>query len=224
MSYAGAATNIIGGELQGWANVLAKQNMFDTYKRELAQQQQFRDQGAGLFQGFLGQAGPQAAATEMSQGRQAREKSYQDVAATPLSTFTPPTEQSTSSARDKAAVNMRGQERATLGAYSDWQLRQTLNDIQNREALKQLASFAGGQAGIFPLQMYKAQHSQDTLAQIGAAISSIGGGAANYAQFSQSPQFSQPQQQSFAPITYNPNTYQGDIPNGAVLNPYLAYA
>jgi len=187
VSYAGAATNIIGGELQGWASVLEKRAMFDEFRKEQARQQGYRDQGAGLFQGFLQQASPANAQKLLTSGKAQREQSYQDLANVPLAPQTP-TMQSTSAPRDAAWADMRGQARAGLGAYGDWAFKETINNIQNQEALKQLSSFASGTAGVFPYKMYGAQHSQDDLAMIGAAISSIGGGAANFSQYNQSPQ------------------------------------
>ena len=188
MSYAGAAANVVGGEMQGWASVLDKQAMFKAYKEELARQQAYRDEGAKLFQGDLNQSRPSYAQSQLDLGRSQREQSYSDIGRIPLSSTSSPTQTSTSAKRDKAFTQMRGQERATLGSYSDWALKQTLNNIQNQEALRQLSNFAAGTAGIFPLKMYKAQHEWDALAEAGAAISSIGGGAANYAQFAQAPQ------------------------------------
>jgi len=189
MAYAGMVTSAVGGELQAWAAVLEKHAMFKEFQKEMARQQEYRDRGAKIFQGILGQNTPATAEATMKTGRATREKSYEDVGNVPLS-VAPTTSAATTSPgarRDKATMQMRGQARARLGAYSDWQLKQTLDNIQNQEALQQLSSFAGGTAGVFPYKMYEAQHSLDTLAMTGAAISSLGGGAANYGQFSQQP-------------------------------------
>jgi hypothetical protein len=198
MSYAGAAANIIGGELSGWANLLERNAMFDEYKQELARQAEYAKQGAGIVQGATQQAGSVEAGKEMAQGAGERRAAYKDVNATPLSVVPAPSSDGGKapsggdggggSARDQEWAQMRGAARATLGSYGDWQLRQTLNDIQNKESLNQVINFAGGTAGVYPYRAYQAQHSQDDLAMIGAAISSIGGGAANYSQFAQQPQ------------------------------------
>src|SRR5437899_7967906 len=191
MSYVGAAANIVGGELQGWASVLEKKAMFDEFQKEQARQQGYRDQGANLFQGFLKTGGSDAASQYLQTGKAQREQSYRDVADIPLAPTSVPISQSSSPTRDKAAVAIRGQERAGLGAYGDWAFKENINNILNQESLKQLTNFAGGTAGVFPYKMYGAQHSLEDLAMIGAAISSIGGRATNYAQFTKSPQGAQ---------------------------------
>ena|SRR5437899_6291970 len=221
MSYVGAAANIVGGELQGWASVLEKKAMFDEFQKEQARQQGYRDQGANLFQGFLKTGGSDAASQYLQTGKAQREQSYRDVADIPLAPTSVPISQSSSPTRDKAAVAIRGQERAGLGAYGDWAFKENINNILNQESLKQLTNFAGGTAGVFPYKMYGAQHSLDDLAMIGAAISSIGGGAANYAQFAQSPQGAQQPSISNNQL-YTPYNYGTTDPyTGGPMNQYL---
>lgn len=186
MSYLGAAANVIGGELQGWAAVLARQNMFDEFQRQQRQQQAFGDMGEGIFRESLGNYGAGAAERDLAQGKADRMKSYRDVEDTPLG-FNAPGQKGF--ATDTGYGRLLGSNRAGLGSYSDFALKQALASNNTQRLLNQLASSAGGSASIYPYYMYGAQHSMDDLAAIGAAISSIGGGAANYAQiYGQGPQ------------------------------------
>lgn len=190
MAWAGMAANIVGGELQGWAAVLERNAMFDRFKQQQAQQQEFRQRGENLFNTFTQNQGADFAKTDLKKSAADRANQYADVLGVPMA-ISLPYQESRSPKRDVAWANMRAGQRATIGSYGDWALHRTLNDIQNREAIRMLTDQAAGQASLFPYQMYQAQHSQDTLAMIGAAISSIGGGAANYAQYAQGPQQAQ---------------------------------
>lgn len=194
------ATNIIGGEMQGWANVLDKQAQLQAFTDEQGRQQGFRDQGGQIMQGAIPGQGARQAQADLDAGAANRRALYNTVDATPMS-FAQPYQQGTGSARDAAWASMRGAARANLGAYNDWALNNTLRSIQTQESIKRLADTAAGDAGVYPYKAYQAAHSNDDLAMIGAAIQSIGGGAANYAQFSQAPQPRQPAQPS---QFYNP--------------------
>ena len=83
-------------------------------------------------------------------------------------------------ARVNAAAQLFGGQRAALGSYGDWLQKQYLRNQDTQRQLNQVSSFAGGAASIFPLQMYKAQHSMDDLAAVGQAISSLGGAATSF--------------------------------------------
>jgi hypothetical protein len=96
------------------------------------------------------------------------------------------------SAADHGRLNLLGNARANVGAYSDWQLNQAINQIKLREQLNKISNFAQGTAQVFPYRMYNAQHSMDELDFWGKTISSIGsGGAGMTASAPQMPQ--QPQ-------------------------------
>lgn len=186
MSYAGAAANIVGGELQGWASVLDKSAMNQVYQDALKKQQGFVKQGADQMQAILGNSGSDAAGKDLETGAANRKQQYANADAIPMG-LNVPTQKSYSDSSDQAWARMRGQARATLGAYGDWALNTSLNNITNQEGIRQIANFASGDASVVPYQLYAAQHSNDDLAMVGAAISSIGGGAANYAQYASSP-------------------------------------
>ena len=178
----GIGTSVVGGELQGWAALLDKWAMQKAYQDEAARQQGFAQQGVGIFGGALGQSTPGAMQQGLQQGAQQRQQAYNDIGNVPLgSGFNP--QSSYKGGADTAYTNMLGGARAQQGAYSDWALQQSINNLRNQQALQQVESFAGGQArNVFPLQMYAAQHANDAMAAIGQAISGIGGAAANYAQ------------------------------------------
>lgn len=177
-----AGTNVVGGELQGWAALLDKWNMQKTYENEARQQAAFRDQAMQQFGRGVRQSTPARAEGYIGQGANLRQQEYSKLGQVPLgSGFSPMS--GYKSSPDDAYLSLVGGARANLGGYSDWAVQQAINNIRNQQALNQITSFAGGQAkNVFPLQMYKAQHSNDALAAIGQAIQSIGGAAGNYAQ------------------------------------------
>jgi len=181
------ATNIVGGEISGWAALLEKWAMQDQYEQELKRQAAFRDQALGQFNTRVGTAGAATAQDQMAQGAANRMAMYNAIQATP-SALQVKSQPRGNPARDAATAQMLGQDRANLGKYSDWGLQQTIQNLNTQRALAAIESKAGGQAGVYPYRMYDAQHSQDTLSQIGQAISSIGGGSANYSSSDSTPQ------------------------------------
>lgn len=215
-----AATNIVGGELQGWAALLDKWAMQKQFQQQANLQNQYAGEASQVMYGVppagqkVGGSGtltvpdyqqgaiPQSSAANaqqlMQQGTANRQQAYGDIGKVPLgggfakqSGYNP--------SADNAYLGLMGDARAKLGGYSDWALQQSINNLRNQQALNQISSFAGGEArNVFPLQMYAAQHSNDALAAVGQAISSIGGAAGNYAQL----YGSQPPAQSQAPSYY----------------------
>lgn len=203
MSYAGAATNIVGGEMQKWAALTERQAMFDEYKKEQARQAGYAQQAQGQFAGGLANAGASAAQTQLGQGAQDRSAAYQKIGQVPLA-VSQPSGQSNSPQRDLANAALMGRNRAAMGSYSDWGQKQMLNNLNTSRAEDQTTNFAGGIASVFPYREYQAQHSQDFLAMMGQAISSIGGGAANYAQYAQAPQGGQQSANGYGAGGYYP--------------------
>lgn len=205
-----AATNIVGGELQGWAALLDKWAMQKQFQNEARLQGQYANQAGGVLYGTppsgrviggtgtlnvqpnnpsltndlgaIGQSTPEYARGQIQQGAANRRQAYSDIANVPLGGgFSAQSHYNPGA--DNAYLGLVGDARARLGGYSDWALQQSINNLRNQQALNQVSSFAGGQAkNVFPLQMYAAQHANDALAAVGQAISSIGGAAGNYAQ------------------------------------------
>lgn len=183
---ASAATSVIGGELQGWASVLAKQNMADQYDAEHRRQLGYQTQALGNLQTTLGQNGSEYANQQIQKGAGERVLGYDKEQAVPLSVKGPMTD-SLHRLKDAAYAKLMGGKRAALGGYADWGHQQGINNAENQRKLHQIENFAGGTAGVFPYRMYDAQHSMDTLAMIGAAISSIGGGSQDFSKYTQAP-------------------------------------
>lgn len=183
MSYVGAITNVVGGEISGWAAMLARDAMYKSYLHEQARQKGYADQAGKVMGQAIPQSGPEQAQRDMAQGYGERMGDYKTLESTPLSVGGGggPT------ARDQAFGDQVAQNRARLGSYGDWGLQKSIRDLQTQQKLNQITNFAGGTASVYPYRQYQAQHSADQLAMIGAAISSIGGGAANYAQYAQGP-------------------------------------
>lgn len=184
MGAVGAGTQIIGGEMQGWAALLAKWKMADALQKAYNVQAQHRGEAMRTVLPAIKGSGREQATKDMTEGAAHRTAGYEAAAGVP-SSFD---KRGGASETDKAQGRMRGQSRAKLGAYNDWSLNQMLRDIKLGNTLNQISSFAGGDASLVPYDMYEAQHKYDWLSQIGQAISSIGGGATDMAKFSQMPQ------------------------------------
>ena len=174
------AAQIVGTELQGWAALLDKWAMGDAYRKQAAEQDQFRQQGQRVIDDRLKTAGSDAAVQEMSQGQAAREAGYEKADNTQFSLQGRSPISGAQNQRNQAYTNMLGAARAKLGSYGDWLQQQWLQNQTLNRGLGQVSDSARGSASVFPLQMYKAQHSMDTLSAIGQAISSLGGGATNF--------------------------------------------
>ena len=190
MGGASAATSIVGGELSGWANLLDKWAMQDAYNKEMNEQAGYRAQATDVFNKNLPAFGSSAATQQIGQGATNRLAQYKTANRTPLG-IQMPNQTGRSAQADLMRADMLAQPRAAYGGYGDWMQNTKNTGIQEGRDLGQISNFAGGNAAVFPYMMYDAQHSWDQLAEMGAAISSIGGGAANYAQFSAPPQQTQ---------------------------------
>ena len=176
----GTAAQIVGTELQGWAALLEKWNMGDAYRKQIGEQQGFADQGRRIVEGRLDQGGVAAANKEMAQGQNLREGEYKQAESMPFSLQGASPVPGAQNKRNQAYTDMLGAARARMGSYGDWLQQQWVKNQDTNRRLGQVSGEAAGSAGVFPLQMYKAQHSMDTLAAIGQAISSIGGSATNF--------------------------------------------
>ena len=176
----GMAASIVGTELQGWAALLDKWAMGDTYRQQQQEQNQFRQAGQNLINQRIQASGFNNARQEMAQGQQQREQGYQQVENQPFSLQGPTPIPGQEQKRNQAYTNMLGAARAKLGSYGDWLQQQWLANQGYNRGLGQLSNFAAGTESVFPLQMYKAQHSMDALSAIGQAISSLGGGSTNF--------------------------------------------
>lgn len=164
--------NVVGGVVQSIAASQAQKEMFKAFNQEIARQQKYQGQAIGQFDSNLLNLSAETAQQQMAQGQQQREQGYQDVYNRPLNV----SEAGPTASRDKAVYDSQAQARARVGAYSDWQLDQKINDIRNSQALNQISNFAKGTASVFPYRMYQAQHSWDELAAWGQLVSSVGGG------------------------------------------------
>jgi len=219
----GAGANIVGGELQGWASVLDQIKMGQAYRSELAKQQAYQQQALGLFNQQPGKSSAEGMSASMAQAAKDRMGQYGQVASVPLGVG-PTTEYGKQGYNPGAAdayTSMMGGLRAKDLAYGDYQVQQAIDNMRTQRQLDQISNFAGGQSrNVFPLQMYKAQHTMDWMSQLGQAISSIGGAAANYAQYAQTPQQQYGANPSGGPL-YGPGlSGYSYAPAGTGYNPY----
>ena len=176
MSYVGMIASVVGNELQGWSALLDKWRMQQVYQQQATEQQGFRNKALGLMNPQASSA--QAMMQGVGQGAKARESEYGRLNTIPLAVKMPG---GATAGPDAAYTNLTGGLRAKVGGYSDWAVQQSINNLRTQQMLNDITQQAGGAASIFPLQMYSAQHSHDVMSAIGQAISSLGGGAANFA-------------------------------------------
>lgn len=168
----GAIANVAGGIIQSIAASKARKEMEQAMQDFMRQQKGYRGDAMEVFQPSLEYRGVENARTQLKQGADTRKAEFDRVGQTPMgiNSVGP-------SARDNAYLGMRGQARANLGAYSDWQLLQDINNLRTQQELNKISNFAGGNAQVFPARMEDASHSYDELAFWGNLISSVGGSA-----------------------------------------------
>lgn len=225
----GAAANVVGGELQGWASVLDQMRMGQAYRSELEKQRQYQQQAMGVFNQQPAKSSPTGLMAGVNQGAANRIAAYNQIGQVPLGLA--PRGQIGQPAYNPsvadAYVDMTGKSRAQNLGYGDYQVQQAIDNMAAQRQLSQISNFAGGQAqNVFPLQMYKAQHMYDWMSMLGQAISSIGGTAANYAQYAQQPQGTQGGMYPVATGPYSTAMWSGYggagnlPPPGTGYNPY----
>jgi hypothetical protein len=212
-----AGSNVLGGFIQAIANEAESQNMFRAYQDELKRQGVYQQQATQATNQNITDSSSQNAQQYMNRGIGQREAAYGALGNVPLSVSGTGDESSAYKALDTANYNQRGQERAKLGGYADWQQQQNVNNQGTQRQLNQISNFAGGlQNNVFPYQMYQAQHGEDEAKFWGQVISSMGGLIGNYVQANTPPptQYPMPQyggvQQYASPI--GPSAYT-PIPN-----------
>ena len=173
----GAIASAAGGVMQGIAGNLAAAEMDQVFRREMANQNKYRNQSFGTWQPAVQKQGVEQAALDLGEGKQRRLDAYQQVGQSPLGIG----EQQTQ--RGQIAGQLQGQNRAALGAYSDWRLNDAIRKIRLQDELNKISNFSAGDASVFPGLMQDAQHSQDQLAMWGKIISSLGGAAGSMGAF-----------------------------------------
>ena len=209
MNYLGLATQIIGTELQGWANKLAAQEMGQQFSQEQVRQRKYANEARGAWTPSVEFQGRENFDKMLGESAASRRDLYSDVAERPFSFEGGP------SATDRASHDMKSLFRSNLLGYGDVSLENSMNRLRTQQELDRISNFAGGTASVFPYRMYEAQHKYDWLAAIGSAISSLGGGGGGGQQPVSAPPLSQgntaayfggqgPQAASYAP--YQPWT------------------
>jgi hypothetical protein len=165
----GMIASAAGSIIQNIAGNLAQQKMDKVFQRELDNQARYRNQAFGFWQPAVQQQGTEQAGIDLAQGEQRRNDLYGQMQATPLAL----NEQQTG--RGRINAELMGNNRARLGAYSDWRLNNAIRQIRLQDELNRISNFSAGDASVFPGLMQDAQHSQDKLAMIGKIIASLGG-------------------------------------------------
>ncbi len=172
MGFIGSALGVVGGIIQAAAAQHANNVMASKYRDELGRQSGYRNQATTALEPSIKAADVGTANRQIGEGAQQRSQAYSQANAVPLGI---PTSSSQSNASDTAYNKLIGGQRAQLGGYSDWALKQAIQNIQTQRAMDQAINFAHGTAGVFPYRMYDAQHSGDTAATFGKIISSAAG-------------------------------------------------
>jgi hypothetical protein len=173
----GMIANAAGGAIQGIAAKMAQQKMDKVFQRELGNQERYRNQAFGFWQPAVQQQGTEQAAIDLGQGEQRRNDAYSQLQDVPLGL----NEQQTQ--RGRINAGLMGNNRAKLGAYSDWRLNNAIRSIRLQDELNRISNFSAGDASVFPGLMQDAQHSQDNLAMWGKIISSLGSGAGAFQSY-----------------------------------------
>ncbi len=172
MGFIGSALGIVGGLMQAAAANRSNHQMGAAYRDEIARQGGYQNQATTALDPSIAGSDVGTANRQIAEGAQQRNQAYGQANAVPLGI---PTASSQSNASDTAYNKMVGGQRAQLGGYSDWALKQAIQNIQTQRAMDQAINFAHGTAGVFPYRMYNAQHSADTIATLGKIVSSAAG-------------------------------------------------
>lgn len=183
----GMGAQALGSIMQAVAANQAQKEMAKQFEAEIARQQRFQSEGYGIWQPGTVNMGRETAERQMAQGKGEREASYQQMQRIPGISG-----QGTTKLQDRLKLNLLGNLRASLGQYGDWQHQQGLDLSGLQTSLGRVFDKSAGQARIFPYRMEEAQHSWDQLAAIGQLISSLGGGATNFASLGQKQQPQRP--------------------------------
>lgn len=163
-----------GSAIQGIAGNLAAAEMDQVARREMMNQNRYRNQSFGLWQPAVQQQGVEQAQLDLQQGRDRRMDAYNQMGQTQLGI------NDQTSQRGQIAGQLQGQNRAALGAYSDWKLNDMIRKIRLQDELNKISNFSAGDASVFPGLMSDAQHSQDELAMWGKIIAGLGGAASGF--------------------------------------------
>lgn len=175
----GMATNIVGSEMERWAAILAADAMNRQFNQQMRVQNNFRQQGIGGFNAYAPTLSAENATKTMGEAAQGREGAYSQVANRPL------TQGDGADASVNAAVGLQGQQRSGVGAYGDWQTKQSIGSSQFDNLVNRIGYRAKGSAQVFPYQMSKAQHSMDWLQMLGEMIKGVGGASADFSNLNQ---------------------------------------
>lgn len=173
MSYGGAALKLVGGAIQTAAAARANAEMEREYKREMARQGQYAAAAQQVFYPRIGASSAEQAGQDLATNTANREAQYGKVGQTQLGSNP---ESSAYQARDQAALDLAGRQRAALGSYGDWQHNLGVGNQAAQRGLNTASNFAGTWAqSVFPYEMWGAQHSQDNMAFWGSVVGSLGG-------------------------------------------------
>src|SRR5690242_11906609 len=109
MGGAGAAANIVGGEMQGWASLLDKWAMQRAYRDEAARQAAFAQQAMDSFGKNLPAFGAQAAQGDLASASANRVGQYQNAMKVPLAPSPLSYQTSASPGANKVYADVMGQ-------------------------------------------------------------------------------------------------------------------
>lgn len=218
------ALQAIGGVLQSVAAAQAQARANQVFQDEMDRQTRYGNESYGVFGKGLQQSGAETAQMQMQQGQSKREKMYSDLAgAQPMGGSN-----SGPTARGQAEYKQLGQNRAALGSYSDWELMQHINTIRTQDELNRISDFSKGSAGVLPMALDQAQHSQDELAFFGSLVSSVGGGSGSFDQMKgkETPAMYGARSNSGPGVQggYDYNLYPSTGSDGNPYNPYSLFA
>lgn len=164
----GSVMKMIGGTIQAVAAYKTQQEMFDEYKKELKRQGALQNEAFGTWQQGMQQYERGAVEQRLGEASQMRQQTYQDMYEKPLVV---------GDEQNKATgliAQQSGEGRANIGKYGDWWHGQGIESAYTGMDLAHIANTSRGWAGVFPMRMYQAQHSQDALNFWGEVFNTMG--------------------------------------------------
>jgi hypothetical protein len=175
---AGLALSAGGAAAQAEGAAKDQSAMNTAVEDEVAQQQQYANQGRNVFEQSLSKSGPQTAQADIQQGQEQALTDYQKLEGLDLNA----SGQSAPFQTDKSALNvdtgrtsLSNAAQAKLQGYSEWDLQQQIKDLQANGQLGVIATNARNTANLLPYQLQAAQHAGDAWTGVGSLLSTAGG-------------------------------------------------
>jgi len=170
-------TGAIGSAFQQRAQMEANKEVSMAKTQAMLRQQGFADQAGKIVSKQAKQQGSESAKQAMVEGQAKRQVALDNVQKVDLFGQN----QAQMNPVDMLRTRITGRNRAVLGSYGDWALRDLIGKIQIQNELNKLYGQASGQANIIdPYLENEAEHSADAWKMVGGTISGAGNVVGSY--------------------------------------------